>query len=134
MGGKGRVGRGGAAGIGADGFDADAQDVAVAREEVRTFLDESWSMRASVAQVDVARGISAIRPSGAHEQPAAARNAAVRGLPLLDTVDGKKEIGISIDILSHVNDAGWANELRGVDGIHTVFRQVLTADPVDGSV
>src|SRR5258708_2751388 len=114
---KGRIEGGGAAGIGADGFDADAQDVAIARQKLRAFLDKTRSVRAIVAQVDVARGVGAIGPSGAQEQPGAARNAPVRGLPLLDAADGKKEIGIRIDIRSDVDDAGWADELRGVDGV-----------------
>jgi hypothetical protein len=45
----------------------------------------------------------------------------VRGFPLLDAVDGKKEIGIRIDIPSDVDDPGWAEELRGL----TVCAQTL---------
>src|SRR6202521_1083959 len=132
--GKGRIEGGGAAGIGADGFDADAQDIAIMRQKLRAFFHETWSVRAIVTEIDVAGGVGAIRPTGAQEQPGAARNAAVRGLPLLDAVDSEKEIGIRIDIPGDVDDAGWADELRGVDGINTVFGQVLTLDPVDGRV
>jgi len=51
------------------------------------------------------RGVGAIRPSGAQKQPGAALNMAVRQLPLLDSVDRKKENGIHIHIPRDVDNA-----------------------------
>src|SRR6478752_1433928 len=55
-------------------------------------------------------------------------------LPLLHALHGEQEVGISLHVRAHVNHAGGADELPGIDLVNAVFGQIFAAYPMDGRV
>ena len=71
------------AGVGADGLDADAQHVAIVREQPRRARVKAGTVRAVRADVEERGRIGAAAPSGPQQHPRAGGNAAVLRFPLL---------------------------------------------------
>ena len=57
------------------------------------------------------RRIVALRPVRAHQHPAARRDAAVLGFPLLDALDGEQVVRVVARLGRHVDDAGRRHQL-----------------------
>ena len=55
-------------------------------------------------------------------------------LPLLHPFHRKQEVRIFLRVVGHVQHARRPNEFLGIDLVYAVFRQVLAAYPMDGSV
>ena len=129
-----RIEGAGLAGVGADGLDADAEDVAIDGEEPRRARVKAGTVRAVGAHVEERRGIGAPAPAGAQQHPRAGRNAAVLRFPLLDAGRRQQEVRILGDLALDVDHARRSGEARHRDGVARVVRQVLARNPVNRRV
>ena len=75
--------------IGPNRFHADAENVALRREQLRGGLIEPRPMRSIVANVEESR-TGAAAPSRFQQDPRAARDAAMRGLPSLEAATSSR--------------------------------------------
>ena len=75
-----------------------------------------------------------LRPVRAQQDPTSRLDLAVARLPLLDKGDGQREIRIGRALLGAIDHGSRRDELRDVDRIDCVIRQILAGNPVDRRV
>src|SRR5437879_3627620 len=115
--GEGRVKLGGLARVGTHRFDAYSQNVALTGQKLRALFGPARSMRAVVLEIDILRGVGALRPSSAKEHPGAGRDLSVHGFPLANVGSGQEKIRIGRHFLRDIDDAGGADEFFRRDAI-----------------
>ena len=99
------------AGIGADRLGAEAEHVALLDQEAHRLGARPRRVLAFLVEVLVGLGVAPLRPVGAHQQPGAFGDAAVRGLEALDVVDRQQVVGIGGRLRGAVDHAGRRDEV-----------------------
>ena len=82
-------------GVGADRLRAEAEHVALLDQEAHRLRARPRRVLAFLVEVLVRLGIAPLRPVGAHQEPGAFGDAAVRGLEALDVLDREQVVGVS---------------------------------------
>ena len=129
-----RVGRRemcGLAGIGADCLGAEAQHVALVREQAHAIRIRSRRVLAGLVEILERDRIGTLRPVGAHQHPGAGRDGAVGSLPGPHMGNGQQKIGVTPRLRRAIDDAGGCDEMRGRQRVGRIARQIAAGDPVD---
>ncbi len=122
------------AGIRADGLDADAEDIPLAREERNTLWMEARRMGPVGPDVEKCLGVAALGPVGADQHPGVGGDAAVLPLPILHDRLGEQKVRVLARLPSHIDDAGRPDEALHRDIVRGVVRIILAGDPVNRRV
>src|SRR6516225_3904956 len=119
--------------IGTDRLGAESMHIALFDEPLHDGGLRARSVSAIVAQSGIV-GIGMLRPVGAQQDPTSRLDLAVARLPLLDKGNRQREVGIGCALLRAIDHDSRRDELRDVDRIDCVVRQILAGNPVDRRV
>jgi hypothetical protein len=111
-------------GIGADRLRAEAEDAALLDQELHRLRARARRVLAGLVEVLVGLGVVPLRPVGAHQEPGAFGNAAVRRLEALDVLEREQVVGIGLDLPGAIDHAGRCDEMLRRNGVDRVVRQV----------
>ena len=97
--------------VGADGFGAEAEHIALVHQKAHAVWIGTGRVLAGVVEILIGDGVDALRPVGAHQHPRPGGNAAMALLPGGEMVDGEQEIGVGARLRAAIDHAGRRDEM-----------------------
>src|SRR5581483_1369335 len=120
--------------IGADGLDADAEDVTLLGQKRHALWMKPRRVRAVRTGVQEFLGALAMRPVRADEYPGVRGDAAMLSLPLLHDLAGQQEVGIRLRLRGDIDHTGGTDETVHRNIVRCVVRIILAGHPMDRGI
>ena len=122
------------AGVRADAFGAEADDIPFADQEPDHLRIGARGVLAGFVEVLHGHRVLTLGPVRAHQHPAAGGDFAVRRLPLAHPLQGQQKVRIRLSVGGAVDDAGRGDHVLDGNAVRGVVRQVAPRDPMDGRI